>query len=41
LIPEDKHVQITKSFLLFFKAMKAVKDENRLCGEDPKKIEER
>ena len=41
LIPEDKHDQIFESFLLFFEAMKEVKDENQCCGEDPKKIEER
>lgn len=41
LIPEDKHDQITESFLLFFEAMKAVKSENNFCEEDPKKREER
>ncbi len=41
LIPENKHDQIFESFLLFFEAMKAVKDENRLCEEDPDKIEEK
>jgi DNA-binding MarR family transcriptional regulator len=41
LIPEDKHDQIFESFLLFFEAMKAVKDENRLKEVDLKKIEER
>ncbi len=41
LIPEDKHDQIFESFLLFFEAMKTVKDEKRPCGEDPKRVEER
>jgi len=41
LIPEDKHDQIFESFLLFFEAMKAVKEENPLCEVDLKQIEER
>ncbi|MCJ7582646.1 MAG: MarR family transcriptional regulator [Candidatus Aminicenantes bacterium] len=41
LIPEDKHDQIIKSFLLFFEAMKVVKENKCFCGEDPKKGKER
>jgi len=41
LIPEDKHDQITESFLLFFEAMKTVKNENRLKEKDQKRIGER
>lgn len=41
LIPENKHDQIFESFLLFFKAMKAVKDENRLKEVNRKQTRER
>lgn len=41
LIPEDKHNQITESFLLFFEAMKATKNECCLCETDPASVEER
>ncbi|MFC2168056.1 MarR family winged helix-turn-helix transcriptional regulator [Acidobacteriota bacterium] len=41
LIPEDKHDQITESFLLFFEAMKAMKNEGCLCETDLERIEER
>ena len=41
LIPEDKHNQITESFLLFFEAMKTVRSESCLCELDTQKSEER
>ncbi len=41
LIPEDKHDQIFESFMLFFEAMKAIKNESCLCEVNLKQIEER
>ncbi len=40
LIPENKHDQIIESFFLFFEAMKAVNEENRLKEEGPERIKE-
>ena len=41
LIPENKHDQISESFLLFFEAMKAVKDKQCLCEKGPDRIDEK